>query len=245
MSNNDDLQENEPDESSLTSYRFQIGVLIQKEEQPNTSIFVQPRFSKIAGDTEGDSTVSSGSSNAENSFDAHQAYISHTFSESLTVRAGRQEMIYGDQLLIGAVAWHKVGRAFDGVVLSYQSELGKTDLFSMTLKEESPYTSSNRDSDFNGIYHTANLQEIDELDLYYLVKQDLSESSSNSKSIVSALGIRTKSQFSQLDIRLELTVETVYEYNSTKSKYQTEDASQYENLIDQKMKDMNKIFYVW
>jgi hypothetical protein len=234
-SNNINFNNSIDDETAFTSYRFQMGLKVKKNKDSNTSVFLQPRFSKIAGDTEGDTKVTSGSLNAEGSFEAHQAYINHRINKNIELIAGRQELILGDQLLVGAVGWHNVGRAFDGFKVSHNSEHGKTDLFLMTIKEKSPYTTHEKDNDFYGVYHTLKTQSIDFLDFYYLKKQDLANDTANSKRIVDALGFRIKSQIKSFDYRLEYTVEKVYKYNNSEAGYDTEDASQYDLELGYKL----------
>ena len=71
------------------------------------------------------------------------------------------------------------------------------------------------------------LAQIKNLDIYYLIKQDLSGKSTNSKSIVSAIGIHLKSQQNKLDYQFEYTLEDIYKYDTSESQYKSEDAFQY------------------
>lgn len=53
----------------------------------------------------------------------HQAYLDWTpgGSEHWELRAGRQELIYGEERLLGAFGWDNVGRSFDAARLRYRS----------------------------------------------------------------------------------------------------------------------------
>lgn len=55
--------------------------------------------------------------------DFHQAYVQGKFLENqLFIKVGRQELIYDDQRLIGAVDWAQQGRAFDGGLFRFESK---------------------------------------------------------------------------------------------------------------------------
>src|SRR5262245_21792564 len=57
-----------------------------------------------------------GSTNrALNSTDLHQGYfdVEKLFGKSLLLRAGRQQLAFGNERLVGKNDWDKIGRAFD------------------------------------------------------------------------------------------------------------------------------------
>src|SRR5688572_23702607 len=53
----------------------------------------------------------------------HQAYftIGNHKKFPLSAKIGRQEMIYGDERLIGAVGWNNIGRTFDAAKMRWQN----------------------------------------------------------------------------------------------------------------------------
>lgn len=59
----------------------------------------------------------------------HQAYLDWTpgGSEHWELRAGRQELIYGEERLLGAFGWDNVGRSFDAARLRYRSDAWSND----------------------------------------------------------------------------------------------------------------------
>jgi hypothetical protein len=78
-------------------------------------VFIQLQDSRVFG-AEG-STVGSAIVGAENSvFDLHQGYfdLRKLFDSPLTVRVGRQEIVWGDHRVIGNFVWSNYGRVFDG-----------------------------------------------------------------------------------------------------------------------------------
>lgn len=68
----------------------------------------------------------------ENTFDVHQLFADvRVLGEEtpLTLRIGRQEMIYGKERLIGKLDWMNEGRRFDGAKLLYTSPTFDIDFF--------------------------------------------------------------------------------------------------------------------
>jgi hypothetical protein len=61
----------------------------------------------------------------------HQAYLDWTpwGDEHWGLRAGRQELIYGKERLVGAFNWDNVGRSFDAARLRYKQETWSSDFF--------------------------------------------------------------------------------------------------------------------
>lgn len=72
-----------------------------------------------------------------NDTDLHEAYlnVNGIFGLPVDLRAGRQELAYGDQRLIGSFGWSNHGRAFDGIKLSHNSDAVNVDVFSMVVDE--------------------------------------------------------------------------------------------------------------
>jgi len=63
--------------------------------------------------------------------DLHQGYIllKNVLVEGLSVKAGRQEIIFGDHRLFGNFNWSQVGNSFDAVRLTHSMQIGDVDLF--------------------------------------------------------------------------------------------------------------------
>ncbi len=62
--------------------------------------------------------------------DLHQAWVQFALAdEKLTLRIGRQHLVYGDQRLIGHLEWANVPRLFDAAVLRVNYPIGWLDLF--------------------------------------------------------------------------------------------------------------------
>lgn len=67
--------------------------------------------------------------------DLHQGYfkVNDLLGAPLSLKIGRQELIYGNQRLIGAVGWSNVGRTFDAGVLKYDGDVLSVDVFAARL----------------------------------------------------------------------------------------------------------------
>src|SRR3990170_2903983 len=78
-------------------------------------VFIQLQDSRVFGAEGG--TVGFANAGVENSIlDIHQGYfdIKKLFDLPLTVRVGRQEIVWGDHRVIGNFVWSNYGRVFDG-----------------------------------------------------------------------------------------------------------------------------------
>src|SRR2546422_2262105 len=66
-----------------------------------------------------------------NGIDLHQGYIQlrNVLVPGLSVKAGRQEIIFGDHRLFGNFGWSQIGNSFDAVRLTHSMPIGDVDLF--------------------------------------------------------------------------------------------------------------------
>lgn len=63
-----------------------------------------------------------------NGFSIHQAWGSILFGSNLSLKIGRQEIIYDDQRIFGNVGWAQQARSHDAALLRYKKEKFKFDL---------------------------------------------------------------------------------------------------------------------
>ncbi|MGL1386193.1 alginate export family protein, partial [Vibrio parahaemolyticus] len=69
-----------------------------------------------------------------NPLDVRQVYVEFGAKTSgWNFRAGRQELIYGEERLVGASNWGNVGRSFDAARLSYMTKSARLDWFGGTV----------------------------------------------------------------------------------------------------------------
>src|SRR5437016_5036453 len=91
---------------------------------PSWSIFVEGRDSSAQWDERKPTPDS-------DMLDLHQAYftLGNKKESALSLKAGRQEMAYGDERLIGASDWTNVERTFDAVKVRYENKSFWADAF--------------------------------------------------------------------------------------------------------------------
>jgi len=109
----------------------------------------------------------------EDSLDLQQAWLrlGNAKDFPLTAKAGRQELIYGDERLIGAFDWNNIGRVFDAAKLRYETDDLWVDVFSgrVVLVDDNNFNVSNDYDYLSGVYaSTRTLVPKQETQLYFL-----------------------------------------------------------------------------
>jgi hypothetical protein len=124
---------------SAASHRIRVGV--GYDLTPDVSFFAQIQDARIYGSegtgaVSGIGTVSSANNNGTG-VDLHQGYIlvKNLLAPGLSLKAGRQEIIYGDNRLFGNFGWSQIGNAFDAVKLSHSSQMADVDVFWARIAE--------------------------------------------------------------------------------------------------------------
>lgn len=118
--------------AAFTSLRTRVAMSTQLS--PRVSVFIQAQDVRFWGEEE--NTLSDFSADA---LDLHQGWIEfHARADGpLVFRVGRQEAVYGEQRLVGAVDWTPQGRAFDGVRARWDEEPIAVDFFAFQVSEAS------------------------------------------------------------------------------------------------------------
>lgn len=191
---NKDFNDAVSDRNQFTGARFRLGAKFQSDE--NTSVYVQAQYSDKWG--------SSSAKLSDNVMTVHQAYIKHKINSSFELKLGRQELIYGDHLVIGNVGWSNVGRSFDAAKLRYTHSSGWVDVF--TAEVSKTVGLATQDNSFSGVYGAfKEFGMLDEFDVYAFY-------SVNPKGVLNDdimhYGLRLKSKMGSLDYRFEGTGQT-------------------------------------
>jgi len=136
----------------------------------NTEAFIQFQDSRMFGDNTFLGKAASGGLNDGKNVDMHQAYIKikKLWAEGLGLKAGRFELNFGNQRVFGAVGWHNVGRAWEGLLASYELSYAVVNGFvlkSLELNAED----GNRDFDIYGLY--TNLERYN-FDVFFFYEND-------------------------------------------------------------------------
>lgn len=104
--------------------------------------------------------------------DLHQAYVTvgnhREFPVSL--KLGRQELLYGEERIIGPFGWNNIGRVFDGAKVRWQTEYFAADFFGVkhVIPEDGKFNEHNEDELFSGIYATTGKVPKHSLEAYFL-----------------------------------------------------------------------------
>ena len=118
---------------------------------------VEGRMSSSLGDERFNATAP-GQALAENDagVDVHQAFvfIGNHKEFPLSLKIGRQELVYGDQRLVGHFRWNNNARTFDAVKLRWQNGLFGVDLFTggVVYNDSNTLNRSNPQDRFSGAY---------------------------------------------------------------------------------------------
>ncbi len=97
-------------------------------------------------------------------------------SGPVTVRAGRQELVYGEQRLVGHVSWLNAARTFDGVKATFGSKPFSVDVFATSVVRilDSEFDKSGAGNRFAGVYGaTTKLIPSATVEPYVLFKRDV------------------------------------------------------------------------
>lgn len=99
------------------------------------------------------------------------AFVDAKATDTMTVRVGRQELLYGAQRLVSPLDWANTRRTFQGVKLMYREDDWAIDGFYTHLVVVRPYQFDEPDYNnqpFYGLYSVYSGYENDTVDFYYL-----------------------------------------------------------------------------
>ena len=108
----------------------------------------------------------------DDSMDLYQAYVTVGNHKEfpLSLKVGRQEMIYGDERLIGGSDFTNLGRTFDAAKLRWQNEWFGADFFTskVVVPDNHNFNESNDYDWFSGVYATTKKIPKQTTDIYFL-----------------------------------------------------------------------------
>ena len=157
----DDADFNKVVDDALSFISSRIRLHAGYEVTPDLVIFFQMQDSRLFG------SETSTASNEKN-LDLHQGYLQLKNLGPWVLTLGRQEMIYGDQKLVGNFGWSNIGRSFDGIKMGYDTGRVRTDLWLATIRKFAntgadptfvptptvPSVSNRKEQTFFGMYTT-------------------------------------------------------------------------------------------
>lgn len=108
-------------------------------------------------------------------FDLHQGFVTlgNPKQFPLLAKVGRQELLYGDERLIGPSDWNNIGRTFDAAKLHYVTKNLWVDAFTsrVVVPRDNHFNVSNEYDTFSGLYgSTSTLIPWQETQLYFLAR---------------------------------------------------------------------------
>ena len=173
---NRDLNSATNDRREFIGTRIRLNVKINPADE--LEAFFQPQFTGVWGQvnstSNGSGAVAGGALTSgalrDRELNLHQGYVVWKFAENTSLKLGRQEMMYGEHVIIGNVGYSNIGRSFDAGLLRFSLGDHTVDTFYSRLAENdfnSPGLAGN--DDFAGVY--ASLRSVsffDELDFYGL-----------------------------------------------------------------------------
>lgn len=182
---------------------MRVRAALEARLEGSVRVFIQLQDVRLFGEEE--STLTD--FRADN-FDLHQGFVEVMDVPVLGggFKVGRQELVLGEQRLVGAVNWAQQGRSFDGFRYTSPSTTGigiKVDLFGMKLREAIPGR-EDWESSFAGAYGTVPLGESGSVDLYGLVTTDSREEQGEEMTF----GGLWKGQAGPVDFRFEGSFQT-------------------------------------
>jgi len=110
-----------------------------------------------------------------NTLDLHESYvlIDEFFGTPFSVKIGRQELVYGDQRLVGAFGWSNNGRSFDAAKTMYRSDAYDVDFVVSKVRDSNTGAAKNdNDEDFYILHGTVKTIPNNSLDLYAMLLRD-------------------------------------------------------------------------
>lgn len=210
---NPDFNKNTQDVQSFTGSRLRItGSGLAAED-------VAVKFTLQDTRNWGDAAKSSpvGFTDSGEAVDVHEAFVDFQKFAGLpfSLRAGRQELVYGDQRLVGHLGWSNQGRAFDGFKVMYTGNSLSVDAWTVKRREVNADVAgrASLDRDFSGVYAMwrAPVAFLDVLDLYVLHDRegDTTDDANNVKAkSFYTLGVRAAGKTGPVDYTVEAPFQT-------------------------------------
>ena len=155
--------------------------------------------------------------------DIRQAYLDiKNLFKGATLRAGRQELSYGEQRLLGGFDWSNVTQSFDAVKLMYSEEKFSLDGFlsnKVPIDRANPNNLYDDNEGFHGLYATYKGIDKVTLDTYYFLRKTTENvafgPSGSDKLDESTIGFRLKGE--KLN-GFDYSFEPMYQYGEFGSK---------------------------
>ncbi|MBI1911979.1 MAG: alginate export family protein [Deltaproteobacteria bacterium] len=175
--NNADFNKNVNDHTDSWGQRVRLTANAKATDDVSVKITLQDTrtWGAATSAAGGPNLTDDGTSNVT---DLHESYVNvdNLLGAPVSFRAGRQELAYGDERLIGTFGWSNNGRSFDALKFMVTTDVANVDLFASKLADNG---TTNTDQDFYGIYATVKAIPNNTLDLYALAVRNGSQTAAN------------------------------------------------------------------
>jgi hypothetical protein len=147
--NNSDFNSDQDDQFYKIGQRARIGLGLNYRDW--LKVFVQVQDTR----TFGTENTSISNPRLDGNTDLHQAWTEISFAKQiLAFKIGRQQLVYGDQRLIGHLEWLDQGRVFDAIVFKVKWNYGQLDLFGSVFTPQNDGNLRAGATTFSGLYNT-------------------------------------------------------------------------------------------
>lgn len=200
---NYDIYEGRSDKTDFSTMRLRVGMDFKIDEKRR--IFISPQavknFGEVYSEAQSDGSVKDRTTSGDK-FDSplefHEAYAEIPLSD-IKLKMGRQELAYGDNVILGNRNWTPNGQTFDAVKASIGFAGGELDLvYSKIVDTESDEVNDN-DSLLFAYYKAIKTDNLN-LDIY-VIQHNEALDGVNNDSI--SYGFRYKQQFGNFGINTE------------------------------------------
>jgi hypothetical protein len=148
-------------------------------------------------------------------FDLRQGFVDiGAAAGPVTVRVGRQELVYGEQRLVGHVSWLNASRTFDGVKATFRTKAFSIDAFATSVVriQVDEFDKSGAGNRFGGVYLTAgSLVPQATVEPFFYVRRDvnlLNETGVRDTLLSTTTGVRFNGKLrGRLDYGIELALQ--------------------------------------
>jgi len=190
--------------------RSRLNVSVEPVDRVN--VLLQVQDSRRFG--EGDPNLGRGTLDpSSGTLDLHQGYFSVNglFEAPISLTIGRQELVYGNQRLVGAVGWSNVGRTFDAGVLRYNGSDLSVDFFAARLVGSTVEDEGSQN--LFGLYGTWEGLDGQTLDVFALLDNDtddvtLPDGESENRLVRFTPGVALRGTVSRFSYELEAAYQT-------------------------------------
>ncbi|MAF78919.1 MAG: hypothetical protein CME60_12215 [Halobacteriovoraceae bacterium] len=217
------------DRRNLTGLRARANFNIKLDN--NLSFMLSPQATKNYGEListtndENDSVRNSSGDKYHSGVDIFEAYVLSK-GDILSYKIGRQQLNYGDSVILGTRNWTAGGLSFDAIKLMFDIGEGQLDLAYSKISEGSDTSNTTDDADLVILYYKALMRKNLNLDFYIL--------HNNERNVLETYnyGFRLKGDWNGFTYRTENIVQTHQQTDTTEHNIDLEFGYKFENSLN-------------